>query len=527
MIKVPDVSYCQGAIDWEKVYQEYKKGTIGAVTIRCGYGNDETSQDDTYWHRNIAAAVKYGIPYAVYLYSYAYNAAMAKSEAEHVLRLIKGYKPFRVYYDIEESSYGSSAKLIMDTFGKIIKDAGYQPAVCTYESYFNAFMPGYTKYPLWIAKYSTVKPSVGVPYEAWQFSSSESLPGISTRVDMSYFEKALWKETATAKQETTKQETKAASSATADQILSIFRGWINNAKAHSEIIQIYNAHEPLAQGVALSMYSAWCDATVSAAFIKADATDLIGGTECGVERHTKLFKAAGIWNEDGSITPKAGDIIVFNWDDNTQPNDGFADHIGIVEAINGKTITTIEGNSNNAVRRCYYTVGDGNIRGYARPKYGKASGAAASTPAGTVKTTVPQITYGIKTRNHGTLADTGNGALLGIANDSILKIRIKVTSGSVQYRVHHHNGKWSRKVKDGTWIGDGINSLDAIQIYYTTDPSKTGGRYYEAAYSVKPYDQSGHLPEVYDTNWEAGDGNQTAGWFGRPFTEIQIKLKKC
>lgn len=512
MIRVPDVSYCQGVIDWEQVYQEYKRGSISAITIRCGYGDNIPEQDDTYWKRNIQAAVRYGIPYAVYLYSYAYNETMARSEAEHVLRLIKGYKPFRVYYDIEEARYGYAAKLIMDVFGKIIKDAGYQPAVCTYESYFNTYLPGYKTYPLWIAKYSTVKPNVGVPYEAWQFSSSETLPGISTRVDMSYFEKALWKETAP-KQETSK--------VTADQILKIFYNWIGDPNAHVDVVETYNAHKPLALGYALSANDAWCDATVSAAFIKANAVDLIGGTECGVERHIQLFKKAGIWMEDGSMVPKKGDIITFNWDDSTQPNDGFADHIGIVETVNGNTITTIEGNNNGAVRRSYYTIGHGNIRGYARPKYGSTQEKAPN------KVERPTISYTIKTRNHGVIAATGNGAPLGFANDSILKVKIKVSSGSVQYRCHRLNGKWTKKYKGGTWVGDNTNSLDAIQIYYSTDTAETGGQYYEAVYQVKPYDSSGYLPEVHDTDWEPDDGDMTAGWFGRPFTEIKVKLQKC
>ena len=139
---------------------------------------------------------------------------------------------------------------------------------------------------------------------------------------------------------------------------------------------------------------------------------------------------------------------------------------------------------------------------------------------------VPQIRYRIQTRNHGILAETGNGGLAGIANDSILKIRLTVTSGSIQYRVHE-GGRWKKKVNGGTWAGDSTNSIDAIQIYYSTDPNQTGGQYYEAVYSVKPYDRSVHLPEVADTNWESTDGDQTAGIFGKPFTEFRCRLVKC
>ena len=86
------------------------------------------------------------------------------------------------------------------------------------------------------------------------------------------------------------------------------------------------------------------------------------GRECGVERHIQIFKRLGIWNEDGTTTPKAGDIITFNWDQNSQQNNGFADHIGIVESVSNGIIHTIEGNSNNQVRRNTYRIGHGNIR---------------------------------------------------------------------------------------------------------------------------------------------------------------------
>ena len=49
------------------------------------------------------------------------------------------------------------------------------------------------------------------------------------------------------------------------------------------IIDLYNSHKPLARGYAVGYNDSYCDTTVSAAFIKAGAVDLIGGTECGVE----------------------------------------------------------------------------------------------------------------------------------------------------------------------------------------------------------------------------------------------------
>ena len=104
--KVIDVSHHNGTIDWESV----KASGIDGAIIRCGFGSDIASQDDTQWERNADECTRLGIPFGVYLYSYATTDSMAKSEAEHVLRLIKGYKlSYPVYYDLEENGTESGA----------------------------------------------------------------------------------------------------------------------------------------------------------------------------------------------------------------------------------------------------------------------------------------------------------------------------------------------------------------------------------------------------------------------------------
>lgn len=173
---------------------------------------------------------------------------------------------------------------------------------------------------------------------------------------------------------------------TASQIINIMRGWIGKSRSagtHKDIIDLYNSHTPRARGYKVTYSDAYCDTTVSAAFIKAGNVDIIGGTECGVQNHIALFKKAGIWEENGKITPKPGYIICFNWDDGTQPNDGYADHIGIVESVSNGKITCIEGNmSGGIVGRRTISVGWGYIRGYAKPKYSaeSSSNTSANTP---------------------------------------------------------------------------------------------------------------------------------------------------
>ena len=137
---------------------------------------------------------------------------------------------------------------------------------------------------------------------------------------------------------------------------------------HQRLVNDYNSVKPLPVGYAVKNTDDWCDIFTTVIFQREGLSDLIG-RECGVERHIHIFQRLGIWNEDGNSTPSAGDIITFNWDKDTQQNDGWADHIGIVEKVENGIIHTIEGNSNNVVKRNTYRIGHGNIRGFATPRY--------------------------------------------------------------------------------------------------------------------------------------------------------------
>ncbi|WP_061582828.1 GBS Bsp-like repeat-containing protein [Streptococcus gordonii] len=146
-------------------------------------------------------------------------------------------------------------------------------------------------------------------------------------------------------------------------------GTSTGSAAHQRMVADYNSVKPLPVGYAVKNTDDWCDVFVTVVFQREGLSHLVG-RECGVERHIQIFKKLGIWNEDGTTTPQSGDIITFNWDKDTQQNDGWADHIGIVERVENGWIHTIEGNSSNGVvRRNTYRVGHGNIRGFARPHY--------------------------------------------------------------------------------------------------------------------------------------------------------------
>lgn len=176
--------------------------------------------------------------------------------------------------------------------------------------------------------------------------------------------------------------------ATANDVLKVAQSWVGYSEANGkfkEILNVYNNHKPLARGYKIKTTDHWCDCFVSACAIKAGAVDLIG-TEVGCEKHIDIFKKKGIWIEDGSIKPRVGDIIFFNWDDSNQPNDGRSDHVGIVEQQYGNTIVCIEGNMSEKVGRRTINVGWGYIRGFARPKYD-----VAEKPVSTKKKSIDTI----------------------------------------------------------------------------------------------------------------------------------------
>ena len=76
--------------------------------------------------------------------------------------------------------------------------------------------------------------------------------------------------------------------------------------------------------------------------------------------------------EDENRTPQPGDIIFYDWEDKgTGDNQGWSDHVGIVEKVSGGKITVIEGNYSEAVKRRNIAVNGKFIRGFGIPNYDK------------------------------------------------------------------------------------------------------------------------------------------------------------
>lgn len=189
---VVDVSEWNGRIDWNRA-----KNRIDGAILRVGYGDNDQSQDDKTWAYNASECDRLGIPYGVYIYSYAADQAQIQSEIDHVLRLIDGHNPvIGVFLDLEENSLGYLAKTASQMFCDQINAKGYKAGIYCGAYYYKSYLMGmYEKLNAlwWIAGYGTnsgkpemnFKPNPGFDYQAWQYTSNGVIDGIDTRVDLS------------------------------------------------------------------------------------------------------------------------------------------------------------------------------------------------------------------------------------------------------------------------------------------------------------------------------------------------------
>ena len=116
----------------------------------------------------------------------------------------------------------------------------------------------------------------------------------------------------------------------------------------------------------------WCACFVSwcadqCGYIDTGVVPKFAGCVNGVQ----WFKERGQWI-DGSAEPAPGMIIFFDWgspNGASGPQDGQAEHTGIVQKVENGIVYTIEGNSGNSCRVNQYRVGYYEILGYGVPSY--------------------------------------------------------------------------------------------------------------------------------------------------------------
>ena len=160
----------------------------------------------------------------------------------------------------------------------------------------------------------------------------------------------------------------------ASKVVEQARSWIGLKEAdgsYKVILDIYNSQAKLPRGYRMTTADPWCATFVSAVAVKLGYTDIIP-TECSCTRMIELLKKLGSFEETDSVVPAPGWILFYDWQDTTgsaADNKGSVEHVGIVEKVEGNTITVIEGNYSESVKRREVAVNGKLIRGYGVPKY--------------------------------------------------------------------------------------------------------------------------------------------------------------
>lgn len=181
-----DVSQYQGVINWELV-----KNHIDFAILRAGYGQDIPGQDDPTFKRNADECTRLGIPFGVYLYSYAITERDALSEARHVMRLIKDYKmEYPIYLDLEDPRVGRLTNEQIERNCRVWADElvknGYFPGFYASYYWWTSKLTGalFNRYTKWIARYSD---ELGIEgFDVWQYTDRGFVEGINGPVDRDY-----------------------------------------------------------------------------------------------------------------------------------------------------------------------------------------------------------------------------------------------------------------------------------------------------------------------------------------------------
>lgn len=365
--KVIDISQFNNVTNWDKV-----KATKLPVIIRIGYRGSKTgviTYDPRYKEYRKACEDK-GIEHTFYFFPCSITDSEAHEEALFIKNEVIGSKiTMPVWLDsevVQRDKTGRSDKLSKEKrtrFLKIILDDllgwGIPCGIYASRSWFynNIDMNQISKDAVantWVAEYGVSMTKYTGYFIMWQYSSKESVDGISGNIDMSnqyeeFYMKIDGKETSINHEINTSSEPveeKPKEKSEVEKIIEVAKGELgylekkSNSQLDSKTANAgYNNYTKYWRDVKPEWNgSYWCACFVTWVF----------QTALGKERTKQLLKhypyvycpTLGA-NFTKYITPKVGDIVIF-W-----KNGAFA-HTGIVIAVNGNNYTTIEGNTSGA-----------------------------------------------------------------------------------------------------------------------------------------------------------------------------------
>lgn len=372
-------------------FEPFKNAGYGYVICKISEGQSI----DRCFEQHYGNCVKSNIPVGVYVFSHATSTSKARAEAEYALKILNGRKlGLPVFMDLEASdiNYGWNVDItpVALVFGEAIKSAGYKWGVYANQSWMvnkldiDALREAGAM--IWCAKYSDEKPIVYC--DIWQYSDNGTVPGFSHKVDMNITmtdvlnsapveipqegikmnkNEAIAKLVACAKSQVGYLEKRSNAYLDDKTANAGSNNWNKYARdIDNKYPNFYNGKK--------NGYS-WCDIFVDWCFI-----------ECfGYEKALKMLYqptkstgagcsySAGFYRAHNAFyrKPQVGDQAFFG----DYGNEG---HTGIVVAVNGNIITTVEGNTSGGygvdangdgvyIKR--YDISTQYIPGFGRPNW--------------------------------------------------------------------------------------------------------------------------------------------------------------
>lgn len=183
-----DVSNWQGTINFKKV----KDSGVQIVYTKATEG---TYYTDPFFKTNYTEGKSQGLKMGFYHFFNPENESSTIAQANYFVNAIGNLKPdcrlaldFEKTNNLDKKTLSNLAKVF---FREVKRLSGVDVVLYTYTNFaLNNFTEELSIYPLWIAEYGVVKPSLNSIWSSWvgfQYSSSGSIPGINGNVDLNSF----------------------------------------------------------------------------------------------------------------------------------------------------------------------------------------------------------------------------------------------------------------------------------------------------------------------------------------------------
>lgn len=398
-------------------FEPFKNAGYGYVICKISEGQSI----DKCFEQHYGNCVKSNIPVGVYVFSHATNTSKARAEAKYALKILNGRKlDLPIFMDLEASdiNYGWNVDImpVALAFGEIIKKAGYKWGVYANQSWLvnkldiDALRDAGAM--IWCAKYSDEKPTVYC--DIWQYSDNGIVPGFSHKVDMNV---TMTDVLNSAPVEIPQEEIKMDKNEAIAKLVDCAKSQVgylekrSNAQLDNKTANAGSANwnkyardidnkYPNFYNGKKNGYS-WCDIFVDWCFIECFGYEkalkmLYQPTKsagAGCKYSANYYKAHNAFYRQ----PQVGDQVFFG----DYGNEG---HTGIVVAVNGNIITTVEGNTSggygvesngDGVYLKKYNISTQYIPGFGRPNWGVVS-SDDGNEEGSVTVSYPTIKLGSK-----------------------------------------------------------------------------------------------------------------------------------